>query len=146
MLGPKQKTWLKDRLLRSTARWKFFVTSVPFNPTSKPRDSWGAYVAERTELVDFIKANGIAGVVIISGDVHLGGAIDNGTNSDFPEMNVPFANPGFADMTAHGIWSEGFIPGARHPGFGLFEVSQDAVDMHVIGYDGSERLHYTVTQ
>ena len=102
-------------------------------------------MAERTELVDFIEANRIAGVVIISGDVHSGGAIDNGTNSRFPEMSVPFANLGFAN-TGYGTWSEGLIPGFRHPGFGLFEVSQDAVDMYVMGYDASLRLHYTVTQ
>lgn len=103
------------------------------------------YIEERTELVDFIEANRIAGVVIISGDIHSGGAIDNGTNSDFPELSVPFANLGFANV-GHGIWSEGLIPGAGHPGFGLFEVSEGAVDMYAIGYDASERLHYTVTQ
>src|SRR3546814_15814693 len=35
-------------------------------------DSWGVYLTERTELFDFIRDEGIGGVVCISGDSHLG--------------------------------------------------------------------------
>ena len=36
--GPKE--WLKSPLLNSTATWKFIVSTVPFNPTTKPADAW----------------------------------------------------------------------------------------------------------
>src|SRR3546814_18172247 len=34
-------------------------------------DSWGVYLTERTELFDFIRDEGIGGVVCISGDSHM---------------------------------------------------------------------------
>ena len=36
-----QKQWFKSALLDSTATWKFVISTVPFNPTAKPHDSWG---------------------------------------------------------------------------------------------------------
>ena len=87
-----QFTWLKNGLLNSTATWKFVASGVAFNPTTKPEDSWGDYARERQELVNFIENNGITGVIVLSGDLHSGGAIDDGRNSDFPEMSVPHTN------------------------------------------------------
>lgn len=142
MLGTAQKAWLKDRMLRSTARWKFFVSSVPFNRTSKPSDAWAGFKAERQELVDFIRSNNIKNVIVISGDIHSSGAIDNGTNSDFPEISVSLANTGFAN-TGRGTWSEGFLE-AIGPGFAQIQVAPEAVHMLVYGENGALRMQYTV--
>jgi alkaline phosphatase D len=92
MLGACQKQWLMDGLTGSGATWKFVLSPVPFNPGTKPYDAWAAYPAERQELVDFIRSHDIRNVVFISGDIHTGGALDDGSHSDFPEASVPHAN------------------------------------------------------
>lgn len=92
MLGACQKQWLMDGLLGSGATWKFVMSPLPFNPGTKPYDAWAAYPTERQELVDFIRSNDIRNVVFISGDIHSGGALDDGSHADFPEASVPHAN------------------------------------------------------
>ena len=69
-----QKNWLFQGLLNSTATWKFLVSGVTFNPDCKPSDSWGAFLTERQELLDFISNNNIQNVIVLSGDAHTGGA------------------------------------------------------------------------
>ncbi len=142
ILGADQKTWLKDSLLNSTARWRFLLSTVPFNPTTKPLDGWGAFQTERTELIDFIQGNLIGGVIVISGDIHSGGALDDGTNSGFPEISVPHANmkpPHCWTTQQPGIWSEGIICGIDNPGYGSITVTPDSVTLKVKGIDGDVR-------
>ncbi|HJV70852.1 alkaline phosphatase D family protein [Ideonella sp.] len=92
LLGTCQKQWLLDGLARSTANWKFIVSPVTFNPGTKPWDAWGAFADERAELLGFIRERGIANVVVLSGDIHSGGAIDDGSHAGLPEVSVPHAN------------------------------------------------------
>jgi alkaline phosphatase D len=92
MLGACQKQWLLNGLAASTATWKFIVSPVTFNPGTKPWDAWGAFAAERAELLDFIASHGIRNVVVFSGDIHSGGAIDDGSHAGLPEASVPHAN------------------------------------------------------
>ena len=109
MLGVTQKAWLLDGLRTSTATWKFIVSSSVWNPHSKQSDSWALYKHEQDEIVDFIHSNSITGVIFMSGDIHSGGAIDNGTNSYFPEISVPNTNTQSSTCTGGG----GAGPGAR---------------------------------
>lgn len=103
-----QLEWLKDGLKTSQATWKFIFSGVPFNRTMIKTDAWVGYPNERQALVDFIKSNNIQGVVIVSGDTHFGG-LDDGTNSDFPEIQVPPPNQKKCMTTANpGKWSHGF--------------------------------------
>lgn len=92
LLGACQKQWLLDGLARSTASWKFIVSPVTFHPGAKPWDGWGAFADERAELLGFIQQQGIANVVVISGDIHTGGALDDGSHAGLPEASVPHAN------------------------------------------------------
>jgi alkaline phosphatase D len=92
MLGACQKQWLLDGLGRSTASWKFIVSPVTFNPGTKPWDAWGAFPAERAELLDFIRQRDIDGVVVLSADIHSGGALDDGSHAGLPEASAPHAN------------------------------------------------------
>jgi hypothetical protein len=68
------------------------LTPVPFNPTIKTWDAWGHFPAERARLAAFIAQSGIRNLVFMSGDVHSGGAVDDGTHSGWPELSVPHAN------------------------------------------------------
>jgi phosphodiesterase/alkaline phosphatase D-like protein len=79
MLGSIQKADLERWLSTSTAKFKFIVSSVAFNDfattcSSTEHDAWCAYRTERSEIFDYIRANGIRGVVLVSGDQHWSGA------------------------------------------------------------------------
>lgn len=150
-----QKTWLLNGLRRSTAKWKFITSGVNFNPTCKPADSWGAFTTERQEIVDFVNDNDISGVIIISGDLHSGGAIDDGTNSGIIEFSVPHTNmqmredhPTGVTTTTPGEWSEFLDGGVGNAGFGWIQVltNPDRVVIEVRDEQGALRRSYTVNQ
>jgi hypothetical protein len=114
------------------------VSGVPFNPTTKPYDAWGAYGRERQEVLDFIHANAITGVVVISGDLHTGGALDRGVNAGLPEVSVPHTNLPTTQQSSGvvGKWSEGFVSGVVGGGYTLVTVRADGVVLENRGADG----------
>ena len=149
MLGATQKAWLLDGLRTSTATWKFIVSSSVWNPHSKQSDSWALYKHEQNEIVDFIRSNSITGVIFMSGDIHSGGAIDNGTNSYFPEISVPNTNTQSSTCTGGGgcgTWSEGYTVGAQYDGYAAFYVTPDSVTLEAKGKDGEIRHILTVVR
>jgi len=89
MLGECQHQWLVDGLHASTATWKIVLSPVPLNPTMKTWDAWGMFPNERAALLAEIAD--VQNVVFLSGDVHSGGAIDDGSHSGRPEVSVPHA-------------------------------------------------------
>jgi alkaline phosphatase D len=72
MLGPVQKAWLFDQLKASEATFKVIASPVPWSFESKGEslDTWNGFKAERKELFDFLAANKIDGVILISADRH----------------------------------------------------------------------------
>lgn len=144
-----QYIWLTASLLESQARWKFVFTPVPFNPTVGKNDSWASYQTEQKRLVKFIKDNNIGGIIFISGDLHAG-AIDDGSNSMFPEMVVPSPNGNSCMTTPNsGQWSEGVYsapPGEGCMGYGLVRVTivPDQVELSVKSDVGAPVLKLNV--
>ncbi|MGZ5190159.1 MAG: alkaline phosphatase D family protein [Flavisolibacter sp.] len=94
--NPVQKQWFKDQCLWAknnnlTIAW---VSSVSFGGTQA--DNWGGFAAERTEISNFFRDNGIQYMFILSGDAHML-SMDNGANHDFSTgANNPFDYPVFA--------------------------------------------------
>ncbi len=79
MLGKEQFAWLAGQLTSSETIWKVLGNQVifagldrgPVFPNSpKNLDSWDGFPAERQRLIDHIKNNEIANVVILTGDTH----------------------------------------------------------------------------
>lgn len=144
-----QYEWLVNGLLHSTAKWKFILTPVVFNPTLPKPDAWNGYLAERKKIVDFIHKNNIQGVILISGDLHAGG-IDDGTNSDFPEMVVPAVNAnGCLTANQPGTWSGGVYAGPHDEpcsGFGVVSVENNPprVTLEVRNQDSDVMLQEVV--
>ncbi|MDR7586604.1 MAG: alkaline phosphatase D family protein [Armatimonadota bacterium] len=68
MLGARQKRWLLEGLAASTAPVKVVASSVPLRYHG--RDSWEGYAHERDEILAFLRARDVRGVVVLSGDVH----------------------------------------------------------------------------
>jgi alkaline phosphatase D len=90
MLGACQHQWLVNGLHASSATWKIVLSPVPLNPTMKTWDAWSLFPNERAALLSEIAD--VPNVVVLSGDVHTGGAIDDGTHSGLPEVSVPHAD------------------------------------------------------
>jgi alkaline phosphatase D len=145
-----QLTWLKDGLRQSHATWKFIVTPVPFNRNLPKPDAWAGFRYERGQLVNFIRDNHIGGVIFISGDIHAGG-MDDGTNSDFPEMLVPSVNfETCMTVAQRGEWSHGWYGAKRDPqhcsGYGVItvETNPDRVTLQVKDVQGKVQLEHQV--
>ena len=71
MLGGGQKADLEFWLASTGSRFKFLVSSVPWNDYgTTDSDSWFGFRTERQEIFDYIRTNHICGVVLLSGDQH----------------------------------------------------------------------------
>jgi len=88
-LGETQMDWLKDKLLNSTATFKFVEigSAVVYPWTASGSHETSFYqTGEREELFDFIYANDISGVIFLTGDKHKSyfGQFNPGCNSTYP--------------------------------------------------------------
>ncbi len=78
LLGNYQRKWLYSQLLQAKAdsvKWIFIMSQVMFAPLRlggkvMNNDQWDGYEYERKKLLDFIDANKLTNIVIISGDIH----------------------------------------------------------------------------
>ena len=72
MLGDAQWSWLKDRL-QEPAQVRLIVSSIQVFAEDHGYESWSLMPLEKKRLVDTIVASGADGVVLLSGDRHMGG-------------------------------------------------------------------------
>ncbi len=73
MLGAAQYKWLTEQLEASTAVFKVLVSGSGWSKNKgEGGDSWAAFLHERNRLFDFIRDSEITGVVMMSGDTHIG--------------------------------------------------------------------------
>jgi alkaline phosphatase D len=71
LLGPVQKAQLKSDLLSSTAQYKLIVSQDPIQQFFVlPYDRWEGYPAERSEVLNFIRNNGIDNTLFVTTDLH----------------------------------------------------------------------------
>lgn len=72
MLGEGQKAWLKKKLLASKAPFKVVISGSgwTYNPKAFGEDTWTSFRHERDEIFNFIRGEGVSGVILMSGDVH----------------------------------------------------------------------------
>ena len=156
MLGAGQKAWFEEQLLEANGKYPLIVWVSPLPWISEAKDGgddWGGYSTERRELADFIAANKIEGLLMISGDAHMV-AIDDGSNSDystsggagFPVMHAAALDrPG---KVKGGPYSEGTIPGGGQ--FGVLNVLDEGgneilVQLSGRDWSGAEILSYEFT-
>ncbi|WP_276913023.1 alkaline phosphatase D family protein [Hyphomonas atlantica] len=73
MLGKVQLEWLKSQLKASKSVFKILACGSGWSKNKGPGgDAWSAFLHERNELFDFIRDEEIEGVILISGDTHIG--------------------------------------------------------------------------
>ncbi len=72
-LGASQTAWLKMRLAASRAPFKILACGSGWSMADGVHgDTWAAFRTERDALFDFIRDERITGVVLLSGDSHVG--------------------------------------------------------------------------
>lgn len=109
MISDAQKTWMNDKLLNTTSKWKFLVQQVMMAPvrvfgTPMNEDQWNGYPAERDNLSNFIVNNNINNFVVLTGDIHTSWA------NDLPKSN-------YVSSTGAGSWGVEFVtPSVTSPG------------------------------
>lgn len=75
-LSRTQLDWLKAGLAASPCRFKLILNSVPIVDYSaifgdaEAHDRWQGYPEQRTEILEWIRDQGIGGVLWVAGDVH----------------------------------------------------------------------------
>ncbi len=141
VLGAAQKAWLKGKLLDGkSADLIVWVNSIPWIGQPKVGDdSWAGFPEERRELAEFIVANGIRNICMVSGDAHMV-AIDDGPHAGyaaggcggFPVFHAAaLESRGSKKGGPYSHGSDGGGPGNGIPGrrqFGLFEVVYESPD------------------
>ena len=71
MLGDEQWKWLEDQL-KKPAEVRLICSGIQLVNDDHPFEKWGNMPKERQKLLDLIKSTNANGVVILSGDRHLG--------------------------------------------------------------------------
>ncbi len=95
MLGNAQMEWLKEQLLQTDAPFKFIIVSNQVLNKATKHETHSNYTDEHNELLDFIKAHSIEGVVFISGDRHFTELTKRAKKDFYP----------FYDLTCSGLSS-----------------------------------------
>jgi len=144
MLGPTQKAWLKQKLSRSRATFKVVCSSVPWAQGTKPgsKDTWDGFPQEREEILSFLRAARIDGVLLLSGDRH---------RSEIRRIERPGAYPlyDFTSSRLTNVHVHNIVPGALFAynekcSFGMlsFDTAKPdpEVTLRVITIDG-EQVH-----
>jgi phosphodiesterase/alkaline phosphatase D-like protein len=110
ILGAAQKTWFKAEVSAAAAAGQMIVWVCSRHwcgDTTAGADHWGGFNTERTELVDYIKANAHGRCIILSADMH---AMMIRTDKDFatgggeaiPCFNVATLDHGTIDTAGYG--------------------------------------------
>ena len=150
MLGDTQKTWLKNALQNSTATWKVVVSSVTANLDARPssNDHWmGGFTTEAQEMADFLVDENITNVVMVSADIHTGGAVDDGTNNGWgiPEISVAHTNLANGNSANLGTWSEGVTAGTNgRSGYALITATSTSLTLQAKAKNGTVRHSLTL--
>lgn len=143
MMGAAQKAWFKQQLLDANGAYPliFIVGSVPWI-SSTSSDNWAGYTSERRELADFIKANNIHNLVMLSADAHML-ALDDGTNNSYATgggASFPVFHAAALDRGGSikgGPYTHGPFTGAGQ--FALVTVTDNNSSQICVAYSGLRR-------
>lgn len=103
MLGEEQWSWLAERL-REPAELRLIVSSIQVLADGHGWERWGNLPHERQRLFDLIGETKASGVVLLSGDRHIGGLYREGAGT-------PYA---LTEITSSGL--NRTFPANREPG------------------------------
>ena len=151
MLGPVQKKWLFDALLRAK-RWKpaftVLVSSVPwtFYAKGKSKDTWNGFREERGEIFDFLDRNGIDGVLLLSADRHRSDLWKIERKKGYPLYE--FESSRLTNQHVHKTMKKALFSYNAKQSFGLVDFDTTLPDptatYRIVEIDGKEVFNFTV--
>jgi alkaline phosphatase D len=111
MLGAEQEAWLLDGLTASEATWKVLaqqtvMKALVLGDLVLNVDQWDGYPAARRRLLETIRTEELDNVMVLTGDIHAGGAADLRYPDAAAEGEVvahelvatSISSPGFGDL------------------------------------------------
>ena len=116
-LGATQKSWLKDALPKSKAKWSLLASetmmmALDAAPSQHAnQDQWDGYSAEREEVLTEFLNKGVDNLVVLSGDIHTFIAGDLYTNGETSGKPIGTELVG-GSATSFGLPEELGIPSA----------------------------------
>jgi len=121
VLGDDQEAWLQNGLRESGSIWKVLAnqivfSSVNFGGAFVNFDQWDGYPIARQRLLDFIASEALENIVIISGDLHVGGVGDVGEVADDEDSPVLAAENGIVVYAGDRLAGFGQTLLVRHAG------------------------------
>jgi alkaline phosphatase D len=161
MLGSAQREWLTEGLTRSTATWKFIVTSVPLsNPKDGTaqmpgNDSWAraadgtGFQTELRAIVNAILKGRVRNVIWLAGDVHYTQVNAYDPNGDgTPDFHEFIAGPLSAAPGKPILPNPLFKPTTIHSeggfyNFGLVMVNKGELRLEIVDDTGLPRFTRT---
>lgn len=97
ILGASQLTWFQSQLKETKATWKVVGNQAMFSDVLQPPsfrrtprnfDSWDGYPAEKKKVIDFIQANKLSDILLVTGDTHASWAIEVPSSSYNPKTSA----------------------------------------------------------
>lgn len=161
ILGATQLAWFKAELSAAqenpdVALIVWVSSQVPhFGLPSHP--NWGAYHTERTEIWDYLAANGIDKLAVISGDIHAmayEADVDLSASQTAPVhvyVGGPLENAAGGDVDGTHNWG-GWSGGGGYNVYGQYVVVHVddpgthvavTVDFHNVAANGTDRVHFS---
>ncbi|QRM29064.1 alkaline phosphatase D family protein [Microvirga sp. VF16] len=121
MLGAAQWSWLAERL-REPADVRLIVSSIQVVAEGHGWERWGNFPRERQRLYDLIHTTGAGGVILLSGDRHVGGLYRETTAAPYALIEITSSglNQIFPGNREAGPNRLGAVYGA--PNFGTIDV------------------------
>ena len=145
MLGAAQWAWLRDRLMQP-AELRLIVSSVQVLAEGTGWEGWGNLPLERRRLLDLIAETGAGGVILLSGDRHVGALYQRRAGAPYGlyEITGSGINMTYAMNREPGPLRLGAVYGA--PNFGTVDVDWWAGEVHlsVRGMNGEPVRRVTV--
>jgi alkaline phosphatase D len=84
LLGERQWLWLQRELRDSTAPFKLIVSGMQLLAQYHSYESWAMFDSEKQRLLNYVNDNKINGVVLLSGDRHIGEILRDDQVLDYP--------------------------------------------------------------
>ncbi len=137
MFGAAQMEWLKDALVSSNATFKIIAGGNQMMNPLTPFEAFGNYPTEQSQLIDFIRAARVPGVLFLSGDRHMTELIKRVEPGLYPLYDFTSSplTSGAARPAKEEVDNPARVPGTLVTGvrnYGLLEASGTAKDRKLL--------------
>lgn len=135
-LGSEQLQWLLERLRESRAPFKIIASGQGWTDAKAAgEESWSSFRFERRRILDFVRLEGITGVILLSGDTHvaeMNAMVDRAGTYDIIEcVSSPLAQEAAMSWLSYAPVERVRQVYAGGPNFGLLEFDFSEADPRV---------------